>query len=42
MLPEVRALGIPALVNGLIDNDFRKTAEAVFRITREKIPAVFR
>ena len=31
-----RALGIPALVNGLIDNDFRKTAEAVFRITREK------
>ena len=36
MLPEARALGIPALVNGLIDNDFRKTAEAVFRITREK------
>ena len=36
MLPEARALGIPAMVNGLIDNDFRKTAEAVFRITREK------
>lgn len=36
MLPEARTLGIPALVNGLIDNDFRKTAEAVFRITREK------
>lgn len=36
MLPEARALGIPALVNGLIDNDFRKTANAVFRVAREK------
>ena len=36
MLPEARSLGIPALVNGLIDNDFRKTAEAVFRVAREK------
>lgn len=36
MLPEARELDIPAVVNGLIDNDMRKTAEAVFRITREK------
>lgn len=36
MLPEARALDIPAVVNGLIDNDMRKTAEAVFRLTREK------
>ncbi|EII5966624.1 type-F conjugative transfer system pilin assembly protein TrbC [Salmonella enterica] len=36
MLPEARSLNIPALVNGLIDNDMRKTASAVFRLTREK------
>ncbi|EBQ9092859.1 type-F conjugative transfer system pilin assembly protein TrbC [Salmonella enterica subsp. enterica serovar Richmond] len=36
MLPEARELNIPAVVNGLIENDMRKTAEAVFRITREK------
>lgn len=36
MLPEARELDIPAVVNGLIDNDMRKTAAAVFRITREK------
>ncbi|EMW7203866.1 type-F conjugative transfer system pilin assembly protein TrbC [Salmonella enterica] len=36
MLPEARSLNIPALINGLIDNDMRKTASAVFRLTREK------
>lgn len=35
MLPEAQKWGIPALVNGLIDNDFRKTAQAVFRLTQE-------
>ncbi|MEX6281268.1 hypothetical protein [Providencia hangzhouensis] len=31
MVPEATQLGIPTLINGLIDNDFRKTASAVFR-----------
>ncbi|WP_249226378.1 type-F conjugative transfer system pilin assembly protein TrbC [Entomohabitans teleogrylli] len=35
MLPEAGSLGIPALINGLIDNDFRKTASAVYRLTQE-------
>lgn len=35
MLPEAANLGIPALINGLIDNDFRKTAGAVFELTKE-------
>lgn len=35
MVPEAKRLNIPALVNGLIDNNFRKTAEAVFRLSRE-------
>lgn len=35
MVPEARALNIPALVNGLVDNDFRKTVQAVFRLTQE-------
>lgn len=35
MLPEAQQWGIPAVVNGLINNDFRQTAEAVFRLTKE-------
>ncbi|UCQ29569.1 type-F conjugative transfer system pilin assembly protein TrbC (plasmid) [Edwardsiella tarda] len=35
MLPEAQQLGIPTLVNGLVDNDFRKTVETVFRLARE-------
>lgn len=35
MLPEAANLGIPALINGLIDNDFRKTAGAVFELTKD-------
>lgn len=36
MVPEAKRLHIPALVNGLIDNNFRKTVQAVFRLTRDK------
>ena len=35
MVPEATQLGIPTLINGLIDNDFRKTANAVFELTKE-------
>ncbi|WP_265494757.1 type-F conjugative transfer system pilin assembly protein TrbC [Providencia heimbachae] len=35
MIPEATELGIPTLINGLIDNDFRKTANAVFELTKE-------
>lgn len=35
MVPEATQLGIPTLINGLIDNDFRKTATAVFQLTKE-------
>lgn len=34
MLPAAKKLGIPAYVNGLIDNNFKKTVETVFRLTR--------
>lgn len=35
MIPEAAGFGIPSVINGLIDNDFRKTAAAVFRMTKE-------
>lgn len=35
MVPEATQLGIPTLINGLIDNDFRKTATAVFELTKD-------
>lgn len=35
MVPEATQLGIPTLINGLIDNDFRKTASAVFELTKD-------
>lgn len=35
MVPEATQLGIPSLINGLIDNDFRKTASAVFELTKD-------
>lgn len=35
MIPEAAGFGIPSVINGLIDNDFRKTAAAVFRLTKE-------
>lgn len=35
MVPEAKRLHIPALINGLIDNNFRKTVQAVFRLTRD-------
>lgn len=35
MVPEATQLGIPTLINGLIDNDFRKTASAVFALTKD-------
>lgn len=35
MVPEAKRLHIAALVNGLIENNFRKTAEAVFRLSRD-------
>lgn len=35
LVPEAKRLHIPALVSGLIDNNFRKTAEAVFRLSRD-------
>lgn len=35
MIPEAAGFGIPAVINGLTDNDFRKTAAAVFRLTKE-------
>ncbi|MEY0216591.1 type-F conjugative transfer system pilin assembly protein TrbC [Providencia rettgeri] len=36
MVPEATQLGIPTLINGLIDNDFRKTASAVFALTKDR------
>lgn len=35
-LPEAQRLGIPAVVNGLKNNDMRQTAETVFRLVREE------
>lgn len=35
MIPEAAGFGIPSVINGLIDNDFRKTAATVFRLTKE-------
>lgn len=35
MVPEASQLGIPTLIHGLIDNDFRKTASAVFELVKE-------
>lgn len=35
MLADARRFGIPATIRGLIDNDFRKTASAMFDIARE-------
>ncbi|HHE6471289.1 TPA: type-F conjugative transfer system pilin assembly protein TrbC [Providencia rettgeri] len=35
MMPEATQLRIPTLINGLIDNDFRKTASAVFELTKD-------
>ncbi len=35
MVPEATQHGIPTLINGLIDNDFRKTASAVFELTKD-------
>lgn len=35
MLPEAEKWGIPPLINGLIDNDFRKTVAAIFRLVRD-------
>ncbi|HHR5913969.1 TPA: type-F conjugative transfer system pilin assembly protein TrbC [Providencia alcalifaciens] len=35
MVPEATQLGIPTLINGLIDNDFRKTASTVFELTKD-------
>ncbi|MBC5792294.1 type-F conjugative transfer system pilin assembly protein TrbC [Providencia sp. JUb39] len=35
MLPEATRLNIPSVINGLIDNDFRKTANAVFELTKD-------
>ncbi|WP_407902050.1 type-F conjugative transfer system pilin assembly protein TrbC [Providencia rustigianii] len=36
MVPEASLLGIPTLINGLIDNDFRKTASAVFEVVKAR------
>lgn len=35
MIPEAAGFGIPSVINGLTDNDFRKTAAAVFRLAAE-------
>ncbi|MBF0693167.1 type-F conjugative transfer system pilin assembly protein TrbC [Providencia alcalifaciens] len=35
MLPEANRLNIPSVINGLIDNDFRKTASTVFELTKD-------
>jgi len=35
MLPEAEKWAIPPLINGLIDNDFRKTVAAIFRLVRD-------
>ncbi|NNS09972.1 type-F conjugative transfer system pilin assembly protein TrbC [Erwinia sp. JH02] len=35
MLSDARRFGIPATIRGLIDNDFRKTASAMFDIAKE-------
>lgn len=35
MLPEANRLNIPSIINGLIDNDFRKTASTVFELTKD-------
>ncbi|WP_406564982.1 type-F conjugative transfer system pilin assembly protein TrbC [Klebsiella aerogenes] len=35
MVPAATRFHIPALINGLVDNNFRKTVEAVFRLARE-------
>lgn len=35
MIPEAAGFGIPSVINGLADNDFRKTAAAVFRLAAE-------
>lgn len=35
MLADARRFGIPATIRGLIDNDFRKTASAMFDLSRE-------
>lgn len=36
MLSEARHFGIPATIRGLIDNDFRKTAGALFALSKER------
>jgi len=35
MLADARRFGIPATIRGLIDNDFRKTASAMFDLAKE-------
>lgn len=35
MVPAATRFHIPTLINGLVDNNFRKTVEAVFRLARE-------
>ncbi|HHR5944746.1 TPA: type-F conjugative transfer system pilin assembly protein TrbC [Providencia alcalifaciens] len=35
MLTEASQLGIPSLINGLIENDFRRTTSAVFELVKE-------
>ncbi|HEC2564910.1 type-F conjugative transfer system pilin assembly protein TrbC [Raoultella ornithinolytica] len=35
MVPAATRFHIPALINGLVDNNFRKTVELVFRLARE-------
>lgn len=35
MVPAATRFHIPALINGLVDNNFRKTVESVFRLARE-------
>ncbi|QKJ89297.1 IncF plasmid conjugative transfer protein TrbC (plasmid) [Paramixta manurensis] len=35
MLQDARRFGIPATIRGLLDNDFRKTASAVFELSKQ-------